>query len=207
MRTQYGYADNNPANYIDPSGLSIFPTGVAGTIITQRLLRTYCAALSRLVERFGIKNPTDARAWRHFTGGSGRDLWISLQEMRQIMAASPNFTSLVSIAAEECETLGTSTVQTTTLVVEQSLPVPWTVALGRIAIKVTFTCECSCLNVQARINDRFDFDPRYLGERELFNEVKTRAVWLAQRIGDLGKCGWKEFNFKGLYIDEMGSGC
>ena len=89
--------------------------------------------------------------------------------------------------------------------VGDTIGAPWAASIGGVSITFIHTCACRCLIWSAKINDYYDFDPKWLKtHRTREAELKTILVRLAQ-VGS--GCGWKEFYHKGETFGSGGSGC
>jgi len=128
----------------------------------------------------------------HYTNGTGNALDLS-DKMDSIISAS-------GLAFPPCEK-GDDWNKAESLTT--AFKSPWAGGLGTATLNYTASCDDGCLTWEVSLTDIYDFDPKPWGTRTVPNEIKTRLVDAASKLG----CGWKNYNVTGNNEGKSGTCC
>ena len=184
----YLAVDNSPANVIDFLGLKPL----------------WCGRLERQIRSF-LTSEQDRRAWDRFVAGTKQDIILSDDEMTSIVESSTHFKRARDKRKSACDLPNNPNWFAISDKIDTSIKHPWEKSIGGVLIEFRTTCVCRCLMWSAKINDYYDFDPKWLKtHRSRLAEFQTILVRWAQVASG---CGWKEFYHKGETFGTCGSGC
>jgi hypothetical protein len=184
----YLAVENSPANAIDFLGLKPF----------------WCGRLERKIRSF-LTSEQDKRAWDRFVSGSKKDIILSDDEMKSIVESSTHFKQIRDQRNNACDSPRIPNWFALRETIDTAIGYPWEKSIGGVSIELKSTCVCRCLLWSAKINDYYNFDPKWLKtHRSLRGEIETILVRWAQVASG---CGWKEFYHKGETSGNCGSGC